>query len=302
MLEALSLSGEGTGYDRLLGITGADLYVPGLNFVFGLAKRRTAVISLHRLRQPFYHLPEDREVFSHRVLVEAVHELGHTYGLSHCSDPACVMYFSQTIADTDRKGPTFCAACHPEIQDGHTPAMMQNLLITGKPGAGKTTLVRRIVEDLSEYRPVGFYTQEVREAGRRVGFELVSLDGRLRVLAHTGIESPHQVGKYGVDVEGFEEFLAAIPFTGREADLIVIDEIGKMEWFSYRFREIVREALDAATPCLATIALHGGREIEALRLRQDVRVVEITRENRGELLPTLGEDLRRMVAAAPERA
>ncbi|RXE56676.1 hypothetical protein ABH15_00365 [Methanoculleus taiwanensis] len=113
-----ALLDAGGGYDRVLGITAADLYVPGLNFVFGVARERNAVISFHRLRQSFYHLPEDREVFSRRVLVEAVHELGHTFGLSHCGDPACVMYFSQTIADTDRKGPAFCPACHPELRGG----------------------------------------------------------------------------------------------------------------------------------------------------------------------------------------
>ncbi|RXE56677.1 hypothetical protein ABH15_00370 [Methanoculleus taiwanensis] len=177
--------------------------------------------------------------------------------------------------------------------------MIRNLLITGMPGTGKTTLVRRIADGLAGYRAVGFYTQELREAGRRVGFELVSLDGRRRVLAHTEIETPFRVGRYGVDVAGFEEFLASVPFTAGEADIIVIDEIGKMEWFSHRFREIVREALDTATPCLATIALKGGREIEALRLRRDVRVVEVTRTNRDSLPPVLEEDLRRMVAAPP---
>ncbi len=112
VLDTVARSGRGAGNDRRLGITDADLYVPGLNFVFGLAKQGTAVISLHRLRQSFYHLPEDRKVFCRRVLVEAVHELGHTYGLPHCRDPTCVMYFSSTIAETDRKGPGFCPVCH----------------------------------------------------------------------------------------------------------------------------------------------------------------------------------------------
>ncbi len=115
VLDAVARSGRGAGTDRRLGITDADLYVPGLNFVFGLAKQGNAVISLHRLHQSFYHRREDRKVFCRRVLVEAVHELGHTYGLSHCRDPRCVMYFSSTIAETDRKGPNFCPACHRDI-------------------------------------------------------------------------------------------------------------------------------------------------------------------------------------------
>ena len=118
MLEFLSLSGETAGYDRVLGVTDVDLYLPGMNFVFGLAGRRNAVISLHRLRQSFYGLPEDTEIFRRRAIVEAVHELGHTLGLAHCEDSQCVMHFSNTIADTDRKGPAFCTVCRPRVQTG----------------------------------------------------------------------------------------------------------------------------------------------------------------------------------------
>jgi len=115
VLELLSLSVETTGDSRVLGITNADLYVPGMNFVFGIAGRRYALISLHRLRQPFYNLPENPAVFRHRAVVEAVHELGHTFGLTHCRDLRCVMRFSNTIVETDRKGPAFCTACQPRV-------------------------------------------------------------------------------------------------------------------------------------------------------------------------------------------
>lgn len=116
MLEFLSVSGETVGHDRVLGITNVDLFLPGMNFVFGLAGRRHAVISLYRLRQSFYGLPEDAEVFRHRAVVEAVHELGHTFGLAHCGNPRCVMHFSTTIVDTDQKGPAFCTACRSQVR------------------------------------------------------------------------------------------------------------------------------------------------------------------------------------------
>jgi archaemetzincin len=97
----------------ILGVAGVDLTVPGLNFVFGLADagRRAAVISLARLYPEFYGQPRDPRRFKERAVKEAVHELGHLLGLGHCPDPACVMSFSNSLADTDRKGPGFCQAC-----------------------------------------------------------------------------------------------------------------------------------------------------------------------------------------------
>ena len=96
---------------RILGVADVDLYVPDLNFVFGLAAGIGTLISVTRLRQEFYGLPEDRALFSRRILTEAVHELGHTFGLGHCRNARCVMFFSNSLIDTDRKGPDFCPVC-----------------------------------------------------------------------------------------------------------------------------------------------------------------------------------------------
>jgi len=95
---------------RVLAITDVDLFVPQLNFVFGEAAidGRVCIISLHRLRPEFYGQPPDELLFIERAVKEAIHELGHTFGLRHCSDPHCVMFFSNTIQDTDRKSAHFC--------------------------------------------------------------------------------------------------------------------------------------------------------------------------------------------------
>jgi archaemetzincin len=105
------------GDDAILGVTGVDLAVPGLNFVFGLADpgNGAAVISLARLYPEFYGQPRDPGRFKARAVTEAVHELGHLLGLAHCPDPACVMAFSNSLADTDRKGPGFCQACREKL-------------------------------------------------------------------------------------------------------------------------------------------------------------------------------------------
>lgn len=103
---------------RVLGIADVDLYVPQLNFVFGEADQLVgvAVISLCRLRQEFYGLKPDKKLFQERAVKEAVHELGHTFGLGHCRDPNCVMYFSNSLLDTDRKGKGFCALCQRKLR------------------------------------------------------------------------------------------------------------------------------------------------------------------------------------------
>jgi len=104
--------------ERWLGLTEADLFVPTLNFVFGEADsgHRTAVISLARLREEFYHRKSDPALLHQRALKEAVHELGHSYGLNHCSDFRCVMFFSNSLADTDRKSANFCEEHRKELE------------------------------------------------------------------------------------------------------------------------------------------------------------------------------------------
>lgn len=112
ILETLKTLKTG-GFELILGVTDVDLYVPQLNFVFGEADPLSGavIISLTRLRQEFYGLRPDDLLFRQRALKEAVHELGHALGLQHCRRPGCIMYFSNSIDDTDRKGPGFCRLC-----------------------------------------------------------------------------------------------------------------------------------------------------------------------------------------------
>jgi len=103
--------------ERVLGVVDVDCYTPGLNFIFGQARMggREAFIALPRLRESFYRRPENQALFQERAIKEAVHELGHTYGLEHCPDPRCVMHFSNSLADTDFKGQQFCDLCRKKL-------------------------------------------------------------------------------------------------------------------------------------------------------------------------------------------
>lgn len=103
--------------NHVLGVTEADLFVSRLNFVFGEAEShgKVAIISLHRLHPEYYMQPPNSELFFQRCLKEAVHEIGHMLGLGHCRNPRCVMFFSNSIADTDRKGFSFCEHCFQHV-------------------------------------------------------------------------------------------------------------------------------------------------------------------------------------------
>jgi nucleoside-triphosphatase len=163
----------------------------------------------------------------------------------------------------------------------------KNILITGFPGIGKTTLIRKISDALKHIHPVGFYTAEIREGGIRKGFELTSLDGRKSLLSHIDIESPYRVSKYGVDVEGFEDFLDSILFLDPATRLIIIDEIGKMECFSDQFRRLLKDILDSEKTVIATIALKGRGIIAEIKKRPDITLFEITQMNRETLLQNI---------------
>jgi len=104
---------------RTLAVAGFDLYIPILTFVFGEAQLpgTCALVSIHRLRQEVYGLPPDRKLLQERLRKEAVHELGHTLGLTHCSDGSCVMASSHAVEWIDLKTEDFCPACRAQVRN-----------------------------------------------------------------------------------------------------------------------------------------------------------------------------------------
>jgi len=167
----------------------------------------------------------------------------------------------------------------------------KNLLVTGLPGVGKTTLIKKLSEALKDFHPVGFYTEEIRERGERKGFELISLEGKRGLLSHKEIRSSYKVGQYKVDIKSFEEFLDSISFFNPLTHLIIIDEIGKMECFSDQFKKIMKEILNSEKWVIATVAFKGSGLITEVRERKDVQLFEINKKNRDSLFSEILKDV-----------
>ncbi len=127
------------------------------------------------------------------------------------------------------------------------------VLITGQPGCGKTTLIKKVARSLS-IPFCGFFTNEIRHGRRRVGFEIESFAGDKAVMSHLDIKSPYRVGKYGVDIESMERIAAfEMEIALSENKLLIIDEIGKMELYSMRFKELILRVFQTKIPFLGTI-------------------------------------------------
>ncbi|MBM3141637.1 MAG: NTPase [Chloroflexi bacterium] len=157
-------------------------------------------------------------------------------------------------------------------------------LLTGSPGTGKTTVIRQAIAR-SKAKAGGFYTEEIRSGGTRQGFRIVTLDGQDAILSHVDSHSRYRVSKYGVDIQNLDNVgVAAINQAIEGSDLIVIDEIGKMELFSPRFREAVLKAIDSGKKVLGTIMLSPHPFADDIKRHPKVKIVQLTRADHNEVL------------------
>jgi nucleoside-triphosphatase len=175
-----------------------------------------------------------------------------------------------------------------------TPA---RILLTGPPRCGKTTVAQQVAARFPG-KAAGFYTREVREGGVRVGFEIVTLDGRTVLLSHVDFPGPFRVGKYAVNLENFHRVALPALEWSPGLELVVVDEVGKMECFSRPFMAAVEKLWTAPAPLLLTVAAQGGGYIAALKAKPDKLLLTVTPSNRGKLP---GEILRLLSEPDPAR-
>jgi len=162
-------------------------------------------------------------------------------------------------------------------------AMRKNIVLTGRPGIGKSTLIRRVIQALDPESVGGFWSSEIRENNRRVGFSLITLSGERGVLAHVDLRRGPRVGKYCVNIEDLEAI--AIPALARarvRGQIIVIDEIASMELYSPQFAPEVRRCLDMGR-VLATLQQRRSGFQDEVRTREDIYLIEVKLENRDTL-------------------
>ena len=165
--------------------------------------------------------------------------------------------------------------------------MKQVYLLTGQPGTGKTNLIKQAIAGMKG-RAGGFYTEEIRSQGVRQGFRLVTLDGQDAILAHIDIDSPYRVSKYGVDIESLDRVgISALRKAVQQCDLVIIDEIGKMELFSGNFRESVWQVIDSGKKVLGTIMLHSHPWADDIKHHPQVNLITVTRANHRQVLEEL---------------
>ena len=159
---------------------------------------------------------------------------------------------------------------------------MTRILLTGPPQCGKTTVVQKVVARWPG-KAAGFYTREVRRGGVRLGFEIVTLAGDAALLSHVDFPGSYRVGKYGVNLENLHRVALPALKAGPGVDLIVVDEVGKMECLSARFVAAMESLWRQPVPLLITVAAQGGGYIAALKGKPDKTQLTVTPANRDTL-------------------
>jgi nucleoside-triphosphatase len=169
----------------------------------------------------------------------------------------------------------------------------KNIFITGPPRCGKSTLMEKLIAGI-ERPTTGFFTRQITEKGKRVGFSITTLDGKEGVLAHVNMKGRFKVGKYTVNLFDIDQIAVPSMLPSTPDDVVVIDEIGKMECFSPIFKQVLMKLLDSDHQVIGSIAQKGDKFIQEIKARDDVLLFNVSEKNRNsselfsQLLDALG--------------
>jgi nucleoside-triphosphatase len=170
--------------------------------------------------------------------------------------------------------------------------LKKNIFLTGAPSSGKTTVIKKVISRLP-HPAAGFYTEEERVAGKRVGFVMKTIEGKSGYLAHQDIQSDFHIRRYGVSIENIET--VAVPsITSCNNHIIILDEIGKMECYSDIFKQAALTILDSPNIVVGTITFGGDDFIMRIKSRGDIEIHEVTQENRDSLPDLILERVERL--------
>src|SRR3989344_397150 len=173
--------------------------------------------------------------------------------------------------------------------------MRKNILITGMPRSGKSTLLKKLITNFDQ--KVGFVTNEVRKDGERIGFELENHKGEKSMLANVDFKTNFKVSRYFVDINNLGEIIPSVDQFD-DHDFLFLDEIGQMELFSEKFKVLVKKYLDSPNTCIATLSqIYSDEFTETIKKRNDIFLIEITEENREEKEKYLETLLKKIVKA-----
>lgn len=170
--------------------------------------------------------------------------------------------------------------------------MVKNILITGRPGSGKSTLIQILIDNFKDRKISGIVTPEIRKQNKRYGFKIINIaTGEEEIMASVDINSGKRVSKYQVDVDAIDRFLKKLEDGLNEADIIFVDEIGKMELYSQRFKDTVERILDSNKTVIATIQLSQNPFIKNIMSRRDCKTYFLERDNQIKVLKSIKNEV-----------
>ncbi len=161
--------------------------------------------------------------------------------------------------------------------------MPNNVIITGAPGIGKTTLIKHLIRDLTPVYIRGFYKESILENDIVKGYRLVTTAFDEQIIAHVYFEGPTKIGNFGINIDGLNKLADRELDEANGAELYILDEIGRMECLSEKFCHLVKKVLDSDVPLIASVAQIAAPELKELKERKDTTFVQINHKNRDTL-------------------